>query len=594
MRTNTNITSAATNAANYTDKSYNELVSLRNELLGQIEMLTKQSEEVSVMITTRKDQIIADYILHFNQQKEAYRLMKEAERIIVEMGIDLASISTETNETEVENNVEGITECAYNSANAATKLPALIVYPGGKERELKTIIHNLPSYNRFYEPFVGGGSVFMGINAKEHYINDFSSSLMNLYQNIAASNKQFHHYLREMEMSRDKAEMFTDKHWTELAEIYEQFRTETISKTEMRTISSNWCAEHRTDILNIIGEFSSQPCTLVDELNDYLSASWGKFIRLKRKNTTDEGWIRKHISAAVCGAVYKNFVRLLNNREVEKHNPPLHAAVMVYVRKFCRSGMFKYDKDGNFNTAFGGIGYLDKRLKSNINLYTSEKLAAHFKNAHIYNHDFEEFLDKVNPQENDFIFLDPPYDETFSEYDGNEFNRKDHRRLANYLLTRCKAKWMMIIKKTDFIYDLYNQPGIYIQEYGKTYTCNAKHNNKRNTIHLLITNYEVNAQTLAADVVPHCEIEHKPIVLEQPKQQMKKTRKRIKWDGIQQCTVEGTPIRRWNSIGEASKTLNLNHASISKCVNGHYKTAEGFIWVGIPLDSDEAPMAAAA
>lgn len=88
-------------------------------------------------------------------------------------------------------------------------------------------------------------------------------------------------------------------------------------------------------------------------------------------------------------------------------------------------------------------------------------------NAHIYNYDFEEFLLKTNPTENDFIFLDPPYDSKFSSYDNNEFNRNDHKRLADYLLNKCKAKWMMIISKTDFIYDLYNQPGIHIQEYDK-------------------------------------------------------------------------------------------------------------------------------
>ena len=48
----------------------------------------------------------------------------------------------------------------------------------------------------------------------------------------------------------------------------------------------------------------------------------------------------------------------------------------------------------------------------------------------------------------------------------------------------------MIIGKTDFIYDLYNQPGIYIQEYDKKYSCNAKNNKNREVVHLLITNYD--------------------------------------------------------------------------------------------------------
>ena len=118
----------------------------------------------------------------------------------------------------------------------------------------------------------------------------------------------------------------------------------------------------------------------------------------------------------------------------------------------------------------------------------------------IYNYDFEEFLLKTNPTENDFIFLDPPYDSKFSSYDNNEFNRNDHKRLADYLLNKCKAKWMMIISKTDFIYDLYNQPGIHIQEYDKKYTCNTKGWKNRDVIHLLITNYDTSEVSDSKDM----------------------------------------------------------------------------------------------
>jgi DNA adenine methylase len=49
----------------------------------------------------------------------------------------------------------------------------------------------------------------------------------------------------------------------------------------------------------------------------------------------------------------------------------------------------------------------------------------------------------------------------------NEFTRKDQERLANYLINNCKAKWMMIIKNTDFIFDLYNDKGLNIQSFDK-------------------------------------------------------------------------------------------------------------------------------
>ena len=50
------------------------------------------------------------------------------------------------------------------------------------------------------------------------------------------------------------------------------------------------------------------------------------------------------------------------------------------------------------------------------------------------------------PGEEDFVFLDPPYDSEFSTYAGNEFDRRDQERLADFLLNRCRARFMLVIK----------------------------------------------------------------------------------------------------------------------------------------------------
>ena len=48
---------------------------------------------------------------------------------------------------------------------------------------------------------------------------------------------------------------------------------------------------------------------------------------------------------------------------------------------------------------------------------------------------------------------------------------------------------MLIIKKTDFIYDLYKEFNIY--EYDKNYLVSFKNRNAKDVKHLLITNYEI-------------------------------------------------------------------------------------------------------
>ena len=47
-----------------------------------------------------------------------------------------------------------------------------------------------------------------------------------------------------------------------------------------------------------------------------------------------------------------------------------------------------------------------------------------------------------------------------------------------------------------------------------------------------------------------------------------------------QKDLNGNFIKRWNSIIEAGKTLNINRANITSCCkkNGTYKTVGGFIW----------------
>jgi len=52
------------------------------------------------------------------------------------------------------------------------------------------------------------------------------------------------------------------------------------------------------------------------------------------------------------------------------------------------------------------------------------------------------------------VFLDPPYDSDFSTYAQNTFGRDEQIRLCD-CLKHTKAKIMLVIKNTEFIYGLY-------------------------------------------------------------------------------------------------------------------------------------------
>jgi DNA adenine methylase len=49
----------------------------------------------------------------------------------------------------------------------------------------------------------------------------------------------------------------------------------------------------------------------------------------------------------------------------------------------------------------------------------------------------------------------------------------------------------MIIKNTDFIYELYNKKEYFINSFIKQYSANIKNRNNRDVKHLIITNYEL-------------------------------------------------------------------------------------------------------
>lgn len=371
-----------------------------------------------------------------------------------------------------------------------TGLQPIIKWPGGKEKELKHILPNLPKFNRYFEPFVGGGSVFMAIQAGEYYINDLSSELVSLYNYIATSDKAFFNYVELIDKSWINALKFFNKNKI-LVEFYLQYRNGTISKDELKTQICKFCNDKKNDILNIIGKtFFSRTCILPKEMEINLFRKMQRMRDLEiKKHILPDKDLFDNIETAIKSAVYMNYRNLYNDFSILKCDKALHCALFFFIRNYAYSGMFRYSSKGDFNVPYGGIAYNGKLMSKKLNYYRSIPLLSHFACTHIYNLDFEVFLREMQLNENDFVFLDPPYDSEFSTYAQNAFLKADHERLANFMINECKAKWMLIIKNTDFIYDLYNKDGINIRTFNKEYLVSFMNRNDKKVTHLLITNY---------------------------------------------------------------------------------------------------------
>jgi DNA adenine methylase len=273
-----------------------------------------------------------------------------------------------------------IDDNTHNITQKSKHLKPLIKWSGGKSDEIKMFEKYFPEqYNKYIEPFVGGGSVYFYLNPINAVISDVHTELIDLYKNIGNGTSQ---------------------------EIYE----------------------------------------------------------FMKQNPNDET------------TYYKV-------RDEMKINDSLDSAKRFYYqRKTCFRGMLRYNKHGKFNIPFG-------RYKTiNYSEIINKDYETLLRRTEILNKGFEDLFQNYN-DENNFMFLDPPYDSEFTDYGYCQFGKEEQKKLA-LLFKNTKIKCLMVIGKTKFIEELYN--GYIVSEYDKKYRFKLYDNrigDEINTKHLIIKNY---------------------------------------------------------------------------------------------------------
>lgn len=175
----------------------------------------------------------------------------------------------------------------------------------------------------------------------------------------------------------------------------------------------------------------------------------------------------------------ETYYRIRDNEEFDYIN---RAKRFYYIRKTCFRGMMRVNKKGHFNIPFGkykSINYDDLKNSDYEDL---------LKSCEIFNEDYKKILEE-NDDENNFIFIDPPYDSSFKNYGFNNFTKENHIELAE-LFKKNKSKCLIIIGKTDFIVDLYKE--YIVDEYDKKYKFKLYDNrigDEINNKHLIIKNF---------------------------------------------------------------------------------------------------------
>lgn len=279
----------------------------------------------------------------------------------------------------------------------------VLKYRGGKSREIPRFLQYIPDdFNRYIEPFLGGGAVYFHLEPDNAILNDINERLIIFYQQLRNNYPQMRQQLDELQRQYEANQL-----------AYKQLKAQ---NPEERVPNAN------EDLYYHIRELFNHP---------------------------DDTYLD--------GVLY------------------------FFINKTAYSGMIRYNSNGEYNVPFGRYPNLNTRL---VTLQHSELL----QGADLFSLDYRQIFDMAD--EDDFMFLDPPYDCVFNDYGNidmmNGFDEAEHRRLAaDFRNLHCRA--LMIIGKTPLTEELYGE--FIFDEYYKNYAVNIKNRFNNDKMHIVIKNY---------------------------------------------------------------------------------------------------------
>lgn len=162
-------------------------------------------------------------------------------------------------------------------------------------------------------------------------------------------------------------------------------------------------------------------------------------------------------------------------------NPVEIAALFIYLNKTCYNGLYRVNRNGKFNVPIGK--YENPAILDVKNLYNVSKV---LKKAVIQQGNFS----IIQPQKNDFFYIDPPYHQTYTMYNKDGFTDSNQEELANYckLINANGGYFMVSNTDDDFIRDLYK--GFHFKQVMALRSVSSKSYQRKKENELLITNYE--------------------------------------------------------------------------------------------------------
>lgn len=366
---------------------------------------------------------------------------------------------------------------------ASPVLAPFLKWPGGKSQELPAIAAAAPALTgRYIDPFVGGGSVLLAVPEDvEAWVNDAAEDLIELYRVAAEERGTFRDVVSGVARAWDGLGAFD--------EVYRTLAEEFLGGSSgLETVSLAGRGQAFKRVLDAAGP------GLDDAFAARLSKDVpSKFDRMRRIQTAvghklSDPDLLANVEGAVRAAFYMSIRARYNRARLLGTRNDTRLADFFFLREFAYASMFRFNSRGEFNVPYGGITYNRKSLVDKLDILFSSGMLGRLQNTTWRCADFELFLREAAPVRSDFVFIDPPYDSDFSEYDELPFGSSDQERLQR-VLEGLPASVMIVIKDTPMIRRLYRSDRWRVAEAGKTYMWTIKSRNDRETTHLTITNY---------------------------------------------------------------------------------------------------------
>ena len=322
-------------------------------------------------------------------------------------------------------------------------MEAITKWIGSKAKYLDGILPLMPgNVNRYYEPFVGGGGLFLGVpDCGKFIITHDCRPLMDLYKEIQSLSPEFLNHLNNINTSWKNLGMLVKSHSEALRKIYASF-------PEGREYDYLAYVEKLNPLLEKISYNRVFPQRYrqaeLFELEKRHFFSYMKMQSSKVKLNSPEK-LDQYIMTSLKTALYEYYVELYNSKLPEYQ---LKRALLLFLLDFSSNGQFVLNEDGEFRPCYAGVQENEKTLDDTIRLICSPEFRDRMAKTEFHAQDFKNLFVRHHPHADDFVMVDPPLGKLCRRTGSELFSDEDMNSLLS-CLSRRRSCWMLLVKTME-------------------------------------------------------------------------------------------------------------------------------------------------